>query len=261
MGLGSSNRQTDDWNAKLYDERHRFVSAYGEDLIQWLAPKEGECVLDLGCGTGDLTEQIHQLGSRVIGVDVSESMIEQAKGKFPHLDFQVAEATDLSFSETFDAVFSNAVLHWIKDAEEALTVIYRSLKPGGRFVAEFGGKGNVETIVNTLADAMSQADSRWSKEELPWFFPSIGQYTSLMEQVGFRVTHALHFNRPTLLEGGDGIRHWLAMFAESVLEGKSETERAEIVRFVEAEVKDALFDGTNWWADYKRIRVVGMKQL
>ncbi|WP_338121622.1 hypothetical protein [Halalkalibacterium halodurans] len=115
--------------------------------------------------------------------------------------------------------------------------------------------------MNTLADAMSQADSRWSKEELPWFFPSIGQYTSLMEQVGFRVTHALHFNRPTLLEGGDGIRHWLAMFAESVIEGKSETERAEIVRFVEAEVKDALFDGTNWWADYKRIRVVGMKQL
>src|ERR1700760_4234824 len=129
------------WNAELYDNKHTFVSQYGESVLELLAVKAGERILDLGCGTGDLAKQIQQSGAEVVGIDASPDMVAKAKNKFPELDLSVMDATSFHFDEPFDAVFTNATLHWIKNADAVISNVYNSLKPGGRFVGEFGGKG------------------------------------------------------------------------------------------------------------------------
>jgi trans-aconitate methyltransferase len=135
------------WNANLYQDKHRFVWQYGEDLLQLLNPQAGELILDLGCGTGQLTEKISQFGAEVLGVDNSATMIEKARENYPHLRFEVADARNLQIDQPLDAVFSNATLHWIKEPEAAIASIHQALKLGGRFVAEFGGKGNIQHIL------------------------------------------------------------------------------------------------------------------
>src|ERR1700760_4963842 len=135
------------WNARLYNDKHSFVFKYGEDVVQQLAPQQGERILDLGCGTGYLTNLIAQGNARVIGIDKAASMIHRAQAAYPDLDFRVMSATDFHFDTPFDAVFSNATLHWVLDKEGAVEHVARSLRTGGRFVLEMGGKGNVEEIV------------------------------------------------------------------------------------------------------------------
>lgn len=203
----------DQWNANLYDQSHSFVSQYGMDLVQFLAPGEYEKILDLGCGTGDLAQKINDLGAQVLGVDKSANMVAEAKEKYPELEFEVRDATELDFTEEFDAVFSNATLHWVKQPEKALGCIYNSLKPGGRFVAEFGGKGNVQSITDEVIAQMEIEGIGFKVEQFPWFYPSIAEYASMMERIGFRVTFAHHFDRPTKLEGEHGLKNWIEMFA------------------------------------------------
>ncbi|WP_348639416.1 class I SAM-dependent methyltransferase [Salibacterium salarium] len=133
------------WNAKLYDTKHAFVSNYGNEVLEWLDPSIEEKILDLGCGTGDIVKELHDAGVKKIkGIDASKNMIMQAREKYPALSFDVKDATTMTFEEEFDAVFSNAVLHWVKEPDKALDSMYRSLKSGGRFVAEFGGKENAK---------------------------------------------------------------------------------------------------------------------
>lgn len=243
------------WNAQLYDTKHGFVSKYGNELIDLLAPVDGEHILDLGCGTGDLAKKLHDLGVKVVGVDQSAAMVQQAIAKFPDISFAVQDATKLAFDNEFDAVFSNAVLHWVKEPEQALAGIYHSLKPGGRFVAEFGGKDNVQAITSAI---ISQLDN-FTDEKFPWYYPSIGEYASLMEAAGFSVTFAHHFDRPTPLDGENGLRNWIEMFSGSFFEGVSADQQAFIIENVEKQLKPDLFMGGNWLADYKRLRVVGIK--
>jgi trans-aconitate methyltransferase len=136
------NEQTKNlWNAKLYDCEHDFVARYGKDAIELLAPKNEEQILDLGCGTGHLTRAIAETGAEVLGIDSAQSMIEEARETYPQLRFEVRDGENLTFNEQFDAVFSNAALHWMKNAEAVVKGVWRSLKSQGRFVAEFGGKG------------------------------------------------------------------------------------------------------------------------
>src|SRR5882757_7205875 len=160
-----------DWNADLYQSSHSFVWEYGRDLLGLLAPKSGERILDIGCGTGQLTADIAQTGATTVGVDQSESMIAQARGNFPSLQFEVQNVCGLPYREKFDAVFSNAALHWVKRAEEAAASMSRALKPGGRLVLEMGGRGNVREVLKALSEALG------SEAEHPWYFPSIGEYT------------------------------------------------------------------------------------
>ena len=119
------------WNASLYDTSHDFVAKFGEGIFAWLQAKAGENILDLGCGTGDLTPKIQAAGAKVLGVDSSAEMIAAAKAKFPTIDFQQADARNLPFSNQFDAIFSNAVLHWVPEKEKAIASMYQSLKKGG----------------------------------------------------------------------------------------------------------------------------------
>ncbi len=137
---------TNRWNAREYDAKHAFVYEKAKGLVNLLAPKSGERILDLGCGTGVLTSEIAATGAKVFGIDRSPEMVAQAKSKFPALRFEVVDATKMEFDGEFDAIFSNAVLHWIPEAEKVVRGIAQALKPGGRFVAEFGGKGNIQTL-------------------------------------------------------------------------------------------------------------------
>ena len=254
--------QTDNWNAKFYDDKHAFVAQYGKGLIELLAPKSQESILDLGCGTGDLTFNIQQQSEeiKVVGVDASVNMIERAKAKYPNIHFQVADALNLPFDQQFDAVFSNAVLHWIKTPEIVLQNIYKSLKNHGRFVAEFGGKDNVKIIMDALILQFQLLDIPFPEEKFPWYFPSIGEYTTLMEQVGFRVTLAQHYDRPTPLEGIDGLKNWLDMFGPTIF-GNLETEiKNFIIEETSKSIESTLYKDGVWYADYKRIRVVGIKE-
>src|SRR5499427_9032733 len=138
---------TNQWNAAQYDAKHAFVYEKAKGLVELLAPKAGERILDLGCGTGALTAEIAGRGAEPLGVDQSEEMISQARKKFPALQFEVLDARELRFHAAFDAAFSNAVLHWIPEAEQVISGVAQALKPGGRFVAEFGGKGNIQKLV------------------------------------------------------------------------------------------------------------------
>src|SRR2546423_15463085 len=131
------------WDPGLYDGKHAFVWQYGASLVELLQPRPGERILDLGCGTGHLTAQLAAAGANVLGIDSDAAMIEQARKAYPALHFEQRDARDFHFDEPFDAVFSNAVLHWIKEPERVIVCLRRALKPGGRFVAEFGGRGNV----------------------------------------------------------------------------------------------------------------------
>ena len=247
----------DSWNANLYDEKHSFVSQFGEDLVQWLAPYAGEKILDLGCGTGDIANQLDLLGVHVIGVDKSENMVKQAQRKYPGIPFQVKDAVNMQYINEFDAVFSNATLHWVKPPKQALQSIFDALKPGGRFVAEFGGKGNVQRITDEIIHHLG---SSFKAEQFPWYYPSIGEYSALMEEVGFRVTHAQHFNRPTPLSGDNGLRNWIEMFAASMFEGVSIETKEEILTAVDKNLRAVLFKNGEWVADYMRIRVMGVKE-
>ncbi|WP_236705033.1 class I SAM-dependent methyltransferase [Hymenobacter sp. AT01-02] len=169
------------WNANSYTQKHAFVFHYGAGLVDVLAPQPGEVVLDLGCGSGELTQEIASRGAAVVGLDASATMLTKAQQQFPGLDFQLADATSFELPSRFDAVFSNAVLHWVPQAAAVIRHVHHHLKPGGRFVAEFGGQGNVGRIVQTLLAQLHrhgypQAQADW------WYFPTVGEYTALLEQ-------------------------------------------------------------------------------
>jgi len=258
--MNLNHQVKDSWNAKLYDHNHSFVSKYGSPLIELLAPTKGESILDLGCGTGDLANQIYEYGVNIIGMDQSQNMINQALKKYPHLSFNVEDVLEMEYQNQFDAVFSNATLHWIKKPKQALQGIFHSLKFGGRFVAEFGGLGNVQTITDEIIHQLKCEGMEYTSDQFPWYFPSIGEYAALMEEVGFYVPFAQHYDRPTPLDGENGLRNWIEMFAGNILVNQSEGTKERIMTNVEKNLRNTLYKDGQWVADYKRIVVVGMKK-
>ncbi len=250
------------WDPALYDGKHSFVWKYGIELIELLAPQPGERILDLGCGTGHLTSQLAVTGASVIGLDHSPAMIEQARLNYPDLRFEGGDAADFTFAEPFDGVFSNAALHWVKRAESVVACVARTLKPGGRFVAEFGGKGNIRAIHVALLCALDELglakESGWN----PWYYPSIGEYASLLERRGLEVRHAILFDRPTPLEEGErGLRLWLEMFAGELFDTLTSEEREQAIQSVERQLRPSQFRDGSWYADYARIRISARREL
>src|SRR5579863_5676315 len=138
---------TTDWDAKQYQQRHAYVFEYGKAVLGLLSPQKGERILDLGCGSGQLTSAIADAGASVMGMDSSPEMLAEARAHYPAIEFRLGDAADFALESPVDAVFSNAVLHWVKDAAGAARCIARALKPGGRFVTEFGGHGNIQRVV------------------------------------------------------------------------------------------------------------------
>jgi trans-aconitate methyltransferase len=246
------------WDVARYQNLHSFVWHYGESLVDLLSPQPGERILDLGCGTGQLTQKLAEYGALVEGLDADPAMVTQAQQNYPHLSFRMAKAQGFTVDVPYDAVFSNAVLHWVLDPAAVLTCVWQALRPGGRFVAEFGGKGNVQTIMNALQDVLGQ-----SAGPPVWYFPSLAEYAALLEAQGFEVTDAHLFDRPTpLADGEKGLAHWLRMFGTRCFQGMSEAEVNQVVLQIEIQLKASLYQAQEnlWIADYRRLRVRAVKQ-
>jgi len=257
MDLADETSNSQRWDAGLYDNRHAFVWKHGESLVDLLAPRPGERILDLGCGTGHLTARIAETGARVVGLDHSAEMLEQARLAYPQVEFVQGDARTFTFVEPFDAVFSNAALHWIKEPDLVLRRVQKALKPGGRFVAELGGHGNVKAIeaaVRLAANAVSLPLA-----ESLWFFPGVARYASLLESAGLEVTFAALFDRPTPLEGENGLRDWVRMFYQRVLSEIPPGREEEFLQTVENVARPVLYREGRWLADYRRLRVIAVR--
>jgi trans-aconitate methyltransferase len=248
------------WDASLYDEKHSFVWRYGARVVDLLAPQAGERILDLGCGTGHLTADIAASGAEVVGLDKSADMLEQARRLYPSIQFVLGDGTDFQFEEPFDAVFSNAAIHWMRDQDKVTACIWRALKPGGRFVAELGGRRNIEAIRGALTGALEALQHSVEPDLLARYYPTIGQYATLLEKHRFVVTHASYFERPTSLEGEEsGLKNWLEAFADNVLEGLTAGERAQVIISVEESLRPNLYRDGQWFADYRRLRILAIR--
>ncbi len=248
------------WNPQLYNQKHSFVFKYGQELIEWLQPHPGERILDLGCGTGQLTYEIHQKGTYAVGVDYSPSMIAHAQAKYPKLEFYVMDASDFQFDQPFHAIFSNATLHWVLDVEEAIQAMYNNLTPGGRLILEMGGKGNVETILKQLKKELIEHGYPEQAKKQVWYFPTVGEYTSLLEKYGFHVRRAYHYERPSeLTDEQTGIIDWLDMFGGAFFEEIPDADQEEIKLRVQENIKDQCLINGIWYADYQRLRILAFR--
>lgn len=245
------------WDAKLYDDRHTFVWQAGASLVELLAPRPGEHVLDVGCGTGHLTAQIAAAGADVTGIDASQAMIDQARAAYPGLDFRTADVRDFRPDRPYDAVFSNAVLHWVRPPEAAVRTMHDALRAGGRLVVEFGGRGNVAAIVAAIG---RPAADLFPSIRLPdWYFPGVAEYSGLLEAAGLEVRSALLFDRPTPLQGPDGLRGWVQMFAADTVAAIAPERREEFFLRMEDDLRPQLFHDGQWVADYRRLRVMAVR--
>lgn len=248
------------WNASLYDDKHDFVAKYGEDLVGWLKPQKGESILDVGCGTGTLTQKLSESSAIVTGIDASEEMIAEAKVSFPDLNFYIKDATNFSFDKPFDAVFSNATLHWINEQEKALRCIYNSLKKGGRFVFEMGGKYNVESIHNAIKKAMTEAGFENAIPATSNYFPSVATQCLLLEKVGFTVSDVACFKRPTELKSEEGMKNWIVQFCTFFFIKISSDNVEEVIDNAVKTLKPTNYKNGVWYGDYVRLRVKAIKE-
>jgi trans-aconitate methyltransferase len=253
----ANKKMSDFWNTHLYDNAHSFVTKYGEDVVALLNPRVGEEILDLGCGTGHLTAQIAESGASVIGLDASRKMLEVAKQTYPEIEWVEANATEFELEHRFDAVFTNAVLHWILEPQQVVQRVYTHLKSGGRFVGEFGGQGNVFIIQDALRQSAIELGLPDFKEDK--YFPSIANWATVLENAGFETRFVTLFNRPTSLQGPDGPKTWLRQFRALYLEKLNENEQEEVLDKAQAKLKGVLENEHGWFADYRRIRFVAVK--
>jgi 2-isopropylmalate synthase len=251
---GMMKRNENSWNASEYTKHASFVSNLALPVVDLLAPSEGEEVLDLGCGEGTLALEIQKSGAKVTGVDLSHEMVKSARAK--GIDAMVMSVTEMEFKSRFDAVFSNAVLHWVKECETAVRNIYEALKPNGRFVAEFGGSGNCKIVVDAMKEVFKN-HLEFGAFEDPWYFPSVEEYSKVLELCGFSVEYCELIPRPTPV---DDIANWLDLFANGVTAHLSREEFAMFKEEVSRVAKQKLYDENNGWhVDYVRLRVKAIK--
>lgn len=256
----STDRRTEPWEAAAYAASFDFVPRHGREVVELLRPAPGERVLDLGCGTGTLTAAIAERGANVVGLDSDAEMLRVAREQHPGLLFQQGDALQYEASEPFDAVFSNAMLHWVTQPEALLRRVASWVRPGGRFVAELGGRGNVATVFEALRKAIEEAGVPREEQAQPWYFPSPGVYASLLEAHGFEVRWMALFDRPTPLEGGAaGLRAWIEMFAPTLLAPLDPAARTLVLERVERATRPSLWRDGRWWADYRRLRFVAVR--
>jgi len=243
------------WSPEQYAKNARFVSDLGMPVVTLLAPRAGERILDVGCGDGPLTKKLAEFGCEVVGVDASPAMVEAARAL--HLDARVIDGQALHFEDEFDAVFSNAALHWMKQADAVIAGVWRALKPGGRFVGEFGGDGNTATVLRAL-DAALQRRGLDFHTLSPWYFPSVAEYRGKLEAQGFVVNTIALIPRPTPLPGS--LVAWLETFAQSFVAPLPVAEQARFLAEVEDQCRSTLCDAEGQWSvDYVRLRFSATK--
>jgi trans-aconitate methyltransferase len=244
------NSPAQEWSAESYARNARFVADLGEPVVDWLDAKPGERVLDIGCGDGALTASIVARGADVIGVDSSHALIEAARGR--GIDAHVMDVYALPFRAEFDAAFSNAALHWMRETDLALASVARALRPRGRFVGEMGAHGNIAAITTAILAVLRvhgiDGEARW-----PWYFPTPAEYAERLEAHRFVVLRMALIPRPTPLP--TGMRGWLDTFANPFLGGVSAEARDVILDEVTSLLAPSLRGRTGaWTADYVRLR-------
>ena len=246
---------TQSWDPARYARTARFVSELGAPLLELLAPRAGERILDLGCGDGDLTVKLAELGCKVVAVDASAAQVVAARAR--GLDARVADGQQLDFEGGFDGVFSNAALHWMRDPDAVIAGVWRALTPGGRFVGEMGGAGNVTLITAALVAAL-EARGLDGRAAHPWYFPTPEAYRARLEARGFQVASIELIPRPTPLPGA--MADWLETFAENFLKQVPPDQQATLLAEVSAALAPDLRDAEGRWsADYVRLRFAAVR--
>lgn len=241
------------WNPARYAEHARFVSDLGLPVVDLLSPRPGERILDLGCGDGALTARLVERGASVVGVDASAEMVAAAVAR--GLDARVMDGTELTFDGEFDAVFSNAALHWMNDADRVIDGVWRTLRPGGRFVAEMGGHGNTATLLDAVESALARHGATMPAR---WYFPTAESYRAHLEARGFIVQDLSLFARPTPLPGE--LVTWLDTFLTATLDALPTVTRRMIVSEIEESLRPRLRDAQGRWVlDYVRLRFKAVK--
>ncbi|MEU4831492.1 methyltransferase domain-containing protein [Streptosporangium sp. NPDC023615] len=248
------------WNARAHDNGFGYVSAHGAPLVELLDPQPGERIVDLGCGTGTLTAEIASRGAYVLGIDGSSAMIEKARAEYPGLDFVVGEGGAFTVVRPYDAVFSNAALHWMgREPDAVIAGVREALTPGGRFVAEMGGAGNCAALTAALSTAWREYGLR--EPDLPWYFPTPAEYASRLEKGGFVVRLLEYFDRPTRLdECPGGAADWVRMFARPLLREVPAETVDPLLRRVNELAAPALRRESGWMADYVRLRFAAVRR-
>lgn len=238
------------WDPERYARTAAFVPENGLEVVEMLAPRPGDRILDLGCGDGVLTRALVEAGAEVVGVDASPEMVEAARAR--GLDARVMDGRRLDFDAEFDAVFTNAALHWMRDLPAVIGGVRRALKPGGRFVGEMGAEGNVATVEDAIETVLLKR--RIGAQRLnPWVFPNVDGFHSLLQRRGFRMLHLESFERPTPLAGD--ITDWLGTFAGAFLAAIDEVDRPAVLGEIRALLAETqLRDDGVWWVDYVRLR-------
>ncbi|MEE3439740.1 MULTISPECIES: class I SAM-dependent methyltransferase [Ruminococcus] len=246
-----------EWNSSLYDNKHDFVAEYGKGLLEFVPKNKSQSILDLGCGTGTLTYQLAELCNKVVGVDSSENMINKAKCHYPNIDFMVCDALDLPFENEFDVVFSNAVFHWISDHNKLAENIYKVLRSKGLLVCEFGGSGNVATVEKSFQQASKEFNCQY---KLKFNFPTVEEFGNVLSENGFVIDNIYDFDRPTVLKDKEqGLSNWMKQFyADELAEMPTEVQKKVLER-TSSIAKEKLWNGKEWVADYRRLRVIAHK--
>jgi trans-aconitate methyltransferase len=254
-----SAQELQEWDSSRYAENARFVSDLGQPLVQLLNPQPGERILDLGCGDGALTGKLVEAGAQVVGVDASEDMIAAARRR--GLDARVADAYQLTFTSEFDAVFSNAALHWMKlDPDAVIASLWRALHKGARFAGEMGGFGNVAAITVGLCATLEQFGVENPAALVPWYFPNPEEYRHRLERGGFTLAYIELIPRPTPLPMG--MRAWLETFATTFIKAVRKDRHPEFLDAAVEKLRPALCDTRGrWTADYVRLRFLAKKPL
>lgn len=246
---------TQTWDPERYAQNARFVTDLGMPVVELLAPQRGERILDLGCGDGVLTAKLAEMGCDVVGIDASEMQVAAAR-KFG-IDARVMAGEALPFRDEFDAVFSNAALHWMLRPDDVIAGVWHLLRRGGRFVAEMGGHGCVQTIKAALLDALKRRGID-GESLVPWYFPTIEDYSARLRNAGFVISYISLFPRPTPLPGD--VTGWLETFAENFLRPLPPAERPAYIEEVREVLRPKLCDASgNWTADYVRLRFAAQK--
>lgn len=243
------------WDPKRYARNARFVSDLAAAVVELLAPRAGQRILDLGCGDGVLTAKLAALGCDLVGVDGSSAQIEAARKL--GLDARVMDAEKLTFHAEFDAVFSNAALHWMRNPEAVIRGVWQALRPNGRFVAECGGHGCVAKIKKALVAALNRR-GLYGEAAVPWYFPTVEEYSTLLRNAGFAIGYIALVPRPTSLPGD--VTGWLETFAESFTARLPADERPAYVGEVREALRPELMNPEGVWiADYVRLRFAAKK--
>jgi trans-aconitate methyltransferase len=248
------------WDPTLYNQRAAFVTAAGSELVELLAPRAGERVLDIGCGTGELTAELAARGAVVTGLDASAEMLAVARQRHPTLSFTQGDAqvlgADDGLAGAFDAVFSNAALHWMPRQSDVVAGVARALARPGRFVAEMGGHGNTAAVLRALREVLPRLGED-PERFIPWTFPDPAQHAALLERHGFRVQQLTHFDRPSRMEGENGLRTWLTLFSEPLLRALGDRREGffiEMEQACRAALRREDQTGPRWEIDYVRLR-------